>query len=331
MNAIKLLCRQNQKRVLPVLLMAVALTGLTACEAPLDLTQVERELKLPLHRFDQLKAAASSQKQAVAVGDFGTVLISEDRGESWRRIELPTQSSLISVTACEDGRFAAIDTVRNVWLSDQQGDHWQASQLPTQESPMAIECDPMGRLWVTASFSTLIHSDENKQNWQEISQQEDMQFTTIQWFDREHAVVTGEFGSLYFTSDSGTSWERGNDIPNEFYPMAAWFRNQNEGWVAGLSGTILYTQDHGETWNKQASVSKAPIYNLVPHGDRLYAAGDSGTLLRLNGDRWERVPETPRLFSYLITALPQGDDRLLVMGGRGTISPIALSSEGGVQ
>ncbi|MCU7858012.1 MAG: glycosyl hydrolase, partial [Candidatus Thiodiazotropha sp. (ex Lucinoma borealis)] len=183
----------------------------------------------------------------------------------------------------------------------------------------------------TASFSTLIHSDETRENWQEVSQQEDMQFTAIQWLDKEHAIVTGEFGSLYFTEDSGESWERGNDIPNEFYPMATLFRTMNEGWVAGLSGTILHTNDRGVTWTRQASVSNTPIYNLIPQGDRLYAVGDSGTLLQLNDNHWERVPNAPRLFSYLITAIPQGDEKLLVMGGQGTISPIQTTSAGSAQ
>ncbi|MCG7976679.1 MAG: YCF48-related protein [Candidatus Thiodiazotropha endolucinida] len=304
---------------------------ISACEAPLDLTLVEREIEKPIYRFDQLKAAASNHRRIIAVGDYGTVLTSLDKGKTWQRTQLPTKSSLISVASCEDGSFAAIDTVRKVWLSDAQGSDWRAQQLETMESPMAISCDPRGRFWIAASFSTLIHSDESQGNWREISQQEDMQFTSIQWLDKDHAVVAGEFGSLYFTEDGGESWERGNDIPNEFYPMAAWFRTLDEGWVAGLSGTILYTDDRGETWHRQKSVSSAPIYNLIPQGDRLYATGDNGTLLQLIGDGWEQVPEAPRLFSYLITAIPQGEERLLVMGGRGIISPIDTASGGDSQ
>ena len=315
-------------RAIPWLLLGGLLGG---CEAPLDLTLVEREIEKPIYRFDQLKAAASNHRRIMAVGDYGTVLTSLDKGETWQRTQLPTKSSLISVASCEDGSFAAIDTVRKVWLSDDRGSDWQAVQLETMESPMAISCDPRGRLWVAASFSTLIHSDEHRANWRELSQQEDMQFTSIQWLDGDNGVVTGEFGSLYFTHDGGENWERGNDIPNEVYPMAAWFRTLDEGWVAGLSGTILHTRDRGETWQRQSSVSKAPIYSLVPQGERLYATGDNGTLLQLTGDRWERVPEAPRLFSYLITAIPQGDGRLLVMGGRGTISPIETASEGAAQ
>jgi len=193
---------------------------------------------------------------------------------------------------------------------------------------MAVACDPRGRFWVTASYSTLLSSDDGGDNWNAQTQDEDMQLTHIQWLDADTAVVTGEFGSVYVTQDGGETWERGNDIPNEFYPMAAHFNSLEEGWVAGLSGTILYTDDGGENWQRQPADSNAPIYSLTAQGERLYATGDSGTLLALNDGEWKTVADVPRLFSYLITALPLGEDRLLVTGGRGNLSPIVIADRG---
>ncbi len=302
--------------------------GLAGCEAPLDLSLVEREIKKPVHRFDQLKAAAVNHRHILVVGDYGTVLSSTDQGESWQRTVLPTRASLLAVAACADGRFIAIDTVHNAWISDSEAANWQQKPLGTQESPMAVACDPRGRFWVTASFSTLISSDDGGETWNEQSQDEDMQLTYIQWLDADTAVVTGEFGSVYQTRDGGETWERGNDIPNEFYPMAAHFNSLDEGWVAGLSGTILYTDDAGGNWSRQPADSNAPIYSLTARGERLYATGDNGTLLALNDGEWETVADAPRLFSYLITALPVGGDKLLVTGGRGNLSSIVIADNG---
>lgn len=308
-----------------IMLLAIGLAG---CEAPLDLSLVEREIAKPVHRFDQLKAAAVNHRRIVVVGDYGTVLSTTDQGESWQRTRLPTRASLVAVASCDDGSFVAIDTVRNAWVSDSEGANWQQRPLGTEESPMAVACDPRGRFWVTASFSTLISSDDRGVSWQEQSQQEDMQFTHIQWFDAEQAVVAGEFGSLYFTADGGESWLRGNDIPKEFYPMAAHFNSPQEGWVAGLSGTILHTADGGETWDRQPAESKAPIYSLIADGDQLYATGDSGTLLHLLDGEWRALPDIPRMFSYLITAVPVAGERLLVTGGRGNLSPVVIADSG---
>lgn len=315
-------------RALSVALLALLAAVLSGCEAPLDLTLVEREIKKPVHRFDQLKSAAVNHRRILVVGDYGTVLSSTDQGGSWQRTVLPTRASLLAVAACDDGRFIAIDTTRNAWVSDRDAANWQQRPLGTQESPMSVACDPRGRFWVTASFSTLLSSDDGGETWQEQSQQEDMLFTHIQWLDGERAVVAGEFGSLYVTRDGGETWERGNDIPNEFYPLAAHFNSLDEGWVAGLSGTILHTADGGATWQRQPAESSAPIYSLTDWGGRLFATGDSGTLLQLRDGEWRAVPEVPRLFSYLITAVPVGEEKLLVTGGRGNLSPIVIADSG---
>ena len=307
-------------------LSALLATLLAGCEAPLDLSLVEREIEKPIHRFDQLKAAAVNHRRILVVGDYGTVLSTTDQGESWQRTKLPTRASLIAVAACEDGRFVAIDTVRTAWVSDTEGANWRNHPLETEESPMAVACDPQGRFWVTASYSTLISSDDLGESWNAQTQEEDMQLTNIQWLDSEHALVTGEFGALFLTEDGGETWQRGNDIPNEFYPIAAHFKSLDEGWVAGLSGTILHTVDGGESWQHQEAQTHAPIYSLIESGEQMYATGDNGTLLQLSGDEWKTVGEMPRIFSYLITAIPLSDEKLLVTGGRGNITPIMIAS-----
>lgn len=309
---------------LPALLAA----SLAGCEAPLDMSQVQREIAKPIHRFDQLKAAAVNHRRILVVGDYGTVLSTTDQGASWQRTRLPTRASLLSVAACDDGRFIAIDSVRTAWISDTEGGDWRKHPLDTRENLMSATCDPRGRFWITASYSTLLSSDDRGESWHAQSQDEDMQFTHIQWLDADRAVVTGEFGSLYRTADGGASWQRGDDIPNEFYPMAAYFKSLDEGWVGGLSGTILHTVDGGAHWTRQPVASHAPIYSLIANGERLYAAGDNGTLLRLAEGRWDAVPDLPRIFSYLITAVPVNDHELLVTGGRGNLSPVQVAVAG---
>lgn len=311
---------------LSAVLLTLLAASLAGCEAPLDMSQVQREIAKPIHRFDQLKAAAVNHRRILVVGDYGTVLSTTDQGQSWQRTRLPTRASLLSVAACDDGRFITIDSVRTAWVSDTEGGNWRKHPIDTRESLMSVTCDPRGRFWITASFSTLISSDDNAASWHSTSQEEDMQLTNIQWLDADHAVVTGEFGSLFLTGDGGKSWQRGNDIPNEFYPLAAHFNSLDEGWVAGLSGTILHTADGGMHWTRQPVESHAPIYSLIASGKQLYATGDSGTLLQLVDGRWLPMPDLPHIFSYLITAVPVSEEKLLVTGGHGNISPIMVAA-----
>lgn len=306
---------------------SLALLGLAlgGCEAPLNLDRVTQEQARPIHRFDQFKAAARSDTRMVVVGDFGTVLVSGDQGLAWRRHQLPGRGALLDVAACPDGRFAAVDTRRNVWLSDPAAQDWDRHPIDTRESPMAIACDPRGGIWVTASFSTLFHSADGGRSWRETTQDEDMQLTAIQFLGDGFAVVAGEFGAMLYSRDGGANWQRGRDLPQEFYPLAMHFTSLRTGWVAGLNGTILHTDDGGESWQRQEVPTKAPIYGLQGHGDVLYAAGDSGTLLKLEDGAWQALEDGPDALSYLIGMAPTGSGSLLVAGGRGALGHVGTA------
>ena len=100
-----------------VLRVLAVVTGiaLAACEAPLNLEQVDAEDGRTFHRYDMLQAAAHSGARVAVVSSQGAIILSEDNGESWQRFELPGRPALIDVTACPAGQFFALDSGRRVW------------------------------------------------------------------------------------------------------------------------------------------------------------------------------------------------------------------------
>ena len=64
---------------------------------------------------------------------------------------------------------------------------------------------------------------------------EDMHFTSIQFIDDKVGFMTGEFGDVVRTQDGGATWEFLQPLPDEFYPQAAHFENQDTGWIVGLN------------------------------------------------------------------------------------------------
>jgi photosystem II stability/assembly factor-like uncharacterized protein len=302
-----------------------AVAALVGCEAPLMLDKVKREQSASIHPFDQFKSVASSDSRVVVVSDAGVLLVSDHAARDWHRLQLPTKASFLNVTACPNGRFAAIDTRRTLWVSDEAGERWDAKPVDTPESLMALACDANDAIWVGASFSTLLTSPDLGESWSSTTQDEDLQFTAIQFVDDRFVVAAGEFGTLMFSDDGGQNWDRAEPIPNEFYPMGLYFADRDRGWVSGLGGTIYYTGDRGRTWQRQDSTSSAPLYGFAAAGERLFVFGDNGTLLALHGERWQAVPELPDIAAYLIGGTALDGQRLLVAGGAGTLETIDLS------
>ena len=86
------------------------------------------------------------------------------------------------------------------------------------------------------------------------------------------------------TQDGGLSWNPVSYIPNEFYPQSAWFRNAQQGWVTGLTGSILRTDDGGLNWQTETSGVEVPLYNIG------LAATAAVCTVSAEGSRWPRCP-----------------------------------------
>lgn len=307
---------------------AIAICGaalaLAACEAPLNMEQVDAEGAKDLRRYDMLQAAAHNGDQVAVVSSVGAVVVSEDGGANWERIELAGRPSLIDVTACETGDFYALDSQRRVWRRPAGQGEWQPSQLDTTEATLSIYCAPNGRVWVTASFGTLYWSDISLSQWQEFSLYEDLQFTAVRFVDELNGFAVGEFGTVMVSNDGGDSWDPREPIPNEFYPMAADFLDVRRGWVGGLDGVIWHTADGGESWQRQESVTTAPIYNIHANGHGVFAVGGSAKLVELKGDTWHTFEGAPEVLAYMRGLDTLANGSLLIAGGGGTLAVIPL-------
>lgn len=314
-------------RLIAIILGAILLT---ACEAKLDLSEVEKERQQPTARFDQFQAAARSDGTLVVVGSGGVVLHSTEGARSWTRTELAisgeplTSPGLIDVTPCPDGSFSILDIGRRIWTSPDGIGGWQPHAIEMADEPLALTCDPQGRIWVVGGFSSLLVSDDGGKSWQDFSFGEDAMLTTIQFLDREYGVITGEFGAYYVTRDGGQSWEAPAVISDEFYPQDALFVSRDEGWVVGLTGLILHTTDGGMNWARQPSGTDVPLYGLAEAHGRIFAVGDHAVMLIYRDGTWREVPRDQNKFGYLRVVLPIAGGRVLVAGGAGTLATLDL-------
>ena len=298
--------------------MVVAL-ALAACEAPLNLQQVDAARGEQIRRSDQLQAVAANGKSAVAVGAHGLLLQSADGGSSWQRRELPGWPSLIDATACPDGRMAVLSFEGRVWSSADGGAVWADVRLEGDQHPQAMTCAADNTLWVVGSFGTIWTSGDGGRTWTSRSDGEDVIYTDIMFVDGQAGYIVGEFGVVMRTSDGGENWEPMTPLPDDFYSQAAWFRNADEGWVVGLSGRVYHTVDGAETWSVQEAATQAPLYGIAGAGDAIFIVGGAGTVLRLTGDKWSVVDHGLPVRSYLRAVSPLGAGGWLVAGGGGAL------------
>lgn len=305
-------------KVFPIFVLCIALTG---CNVTANMGGVEAEKAKAVTRADHFQAVAAGKGALVAVGNDGIVATSKDEGKTWSRQMMAGTSSLTGVSACPDGSFVALDFYRKIWLGSATG-NWSSKEIKSKVNPLALTCDSENKIWVVGSRSTILSSADKGGTWQEKTMGVDAMFVTVQFVDAKHGFITGEFGSVYTTADGGANWTAEAKIAPDFFSYGALFSDAHSGWVSGLAGIVMHTKDGGKTWSKQANKLGAPIYSIVPHGDRLIALGINGLIFQLQGDQWE-LTGPPKPTPYLRGALSLDAKRLLIAGGAGLLEVIS--------
>jgi photosystem II stability/assembly factor-like uncharacterized protein len=90
------------------------------------------------------------------------------------------------------------------------------------------------------------------------------------------------------TRNGGTSWSRLLNVPASENLRGLWFSDSAHGWVVGVSGTILRTEDGGASWTRRNPT--ALQLNSVSFSGTLdgWAVGEGGVILGTHdgGDSW---------------------------------------------
>lgn len=255
-----------------------------------------------------------------AVGERGHVISSGD-GKQWTQVATPTRSALTSITAVDDKLWAAgHDGV--ILHSADGGKTWIAQRRdPFMRSPGEDPADHDPRQGVPIL---------------------DILFT-----DASNGIAIGAYSLMLVTSDGGTTWAPKqalapvvqSDEPaapmegdifsaedlmldEESDPHLNAITSTGPGGLAivGERGTVLRSDDGGQTWQKLGFPYKGSMFGVLSLGNgRLLTYGLRGNVYEStdNGASWNKVPAEGST-SLMGGAALEGGGAVLA-GGNGTL------------
>jgi photosystem II stability/assembly factor-like uncharacterized protein len=193
---------------------------------------------------------ALGPKTAEMTTDIGAIYQTKDGGRSWQAMVQEAVGVVRNISRSDDGRYVAVSARGNFYSTWEPGqDAWQPHNRTSSRRLQNMGFAKDGRLWLLARGGLVQFSDsEDYESWGE--------------------QVAPEFA---------TSWG--------LLDLA--YRTPNEIWVAGGSGNLLYSNDGGQTWQKDRAVEDVPsnFYKIVfDSPERGFILGQEGTLLRYDAD-----------------------------------------------
>lgn len=288
------------------------------CMGPLQAqtTQGSQRPVLELQAADQRSAAPRSPmlsaalagKRIVAVGERGTVLLSDDGGASYRQAQrVPAAATLTGVSFVNAQLGWAVGHWGLILSTQDGGENWaiQRSDLGNDQPLLAVHFFDERRGTAVGLWSLILRTEDGGKTWQTVAPP-----TTDQTrrFDLNlYHLFPGRTGELYAcaeqgkllkSTDTGRSWS----LLDSGYKGSLWAGVElHDGTllVGGLRGTLLASVDHGVTWNTLKTDSTSSITGLrqLADGSVVGSALDGVTLSSPDGKSFavRRRPESDAL------------------------------------
>lgn len=214
--------------------------------------------------------AAWDENRAVAVGNKGVAVVTDDGGKTWKSVETPKSeisNKLLKIHLTPGGEALAVGEMGMIIRSLDYGNTWEK---------LRDEQDIFFNDVIRTNENTIIIAAEAR-----AIEDPDAPYDPNQ-------LVPDAYGLIFTSHDNGETWQTiETDSLNSF--AAIDFRNELEGVAVGLSGTIVATLDGGDTWthfDSETSGIKEHLMDIAwsEHENKWIGIGNKGKWITFTSD-----------------------------------------------
>lgn len=235
---------------------------------------------------DLLGLAALPTGEAIAVGDFGTILVGDADTLSNFAPSLTSQDDASNWAPMESG------TDRQLWGL------WQD---PTEDA-----------LYACGEEGTVLTLDRGK--WEALPPAGELGIHDVTRAPDGGLLAAGQLGEIHHFD--GATWRKEFDLHMDVTLLSLWSDGMGAIFAAGDEGLVLRLI--GDGWERMPSGTKSALYGLWGRdAEHLLAVGDFGQVMRWNGVQWDEFNAGTEHFLFDVWG--RGLDDIFVVGLSGTI------------
>lgn len=232
-----------------------------------------------------LLSVARAGDRLVAVGERGTIVLSDDQGQSWQQAASPVSVSLTRVSFADAQHGWAVGHGQVVLATQDGGKTW-ARQLDGVQAAR-LELDGV-------NANPQASEEQRKQAQRLVDQGPDKPFLDVHFFDARRGLVVGAYGAIFATQDGGKTWRsRRADVPNPTGRHLNHLLVQGESvYLAGEQGALFHAATPDGAFKLVQTPYAGTFFGVFAssQGD-LLAYGLRGNVWRnaAGTDSWDKV------------------------------------------
>ncbi len=225
------------------------------------------------------------------VGEAGTILFTDDYGESWTRQVSGTTDDILGVTFIDSNHGWAVGENGLILHTNNGGNDWSAQSSGTTDDLNCIFFIDSLLGWTVGESGAYFKTINGGQTWidKHIRYKTD-DFYSVCFISDQVGWTVGERGGIYRTDDSGENWSSQSSGTTDIL-ADAYFIDENKGWIVGhpeygtIGGILLYTENGGNIWTER---DPDPSYDYRLHS--VFFTNDStGWICTSNGYLYQTI------------------------------------------
>lgn len=304
-----------------IVLATVVRAGAVQTPAP---AAPQTAFKAPHASRAPMMAAARAGSRLVGVGDYGTVLLSDDNGRSWRQaIRVATRETLTAVSFVDDKQGWAVGHGGVVMATRDGGENWE--QLYTAGDGVvlfSVYFADAKRGLAVGAFGYAMETHDGGRTWRELSisqgEQADRHLYDI-FVGADSAIwVTAEAGGLFRSVDGGDTFTAVK-LPYKGSIWGGLALKDAALMVWGMRGHVLLSADQGRSWRDvQSGTDQAFTAGIQMPDGELVLVGLGGVVARsLDGGHTFSTRIRPERQSYTALLATDGAPQSFTLTGLG--------------
>lgn len=283
---------------------------------------------------DALYDVAFEGERGIAVGAFGSVLMTADGGATWLAQPFPMKRLALMSVAMRGGKCIAVGQT-GVIFAAADCQNWKAAPSITKSRLLAVGVNRQGVAYAVGAFGTVLKSTDwgnswtaQTVDWSGITQDgAEPHLYDIHVADDGTATVVGEFELVMRTTD-GKQWKALHKGERSLFGLAV--VEGGKVYASGQSGALLTSADGGATWESLKTGTGAILTGVyaTAQGDVLASGINAVVVSRNGGSTWAAVDsKLVRNAWYQALGASKsagGKQRLVAVGAGGSILEVDL-------
>ncbi len=216
----------------------------------------------------------------VVAGEGGTILISDDLGESFTNINTKTSNHLFSVSNFGRDSLYAVGE-KGIFAKSINGGTTWSSQSIDADTLYSIKCVDDSVIYACGKLGKILKSTNAGTDWVQQNSTVGEALFSIDFYNKDYGIAVGKNKVILRTTDGGANWAKiESPVIQQYYSCN--FINDSSIVVVGSSLTVLKSLDSGKVFSV-ASSSYGPIGNMwsmrylgAPGQEKLYMATEAG-------------------------------------------------------